>query len=294
MADDDTASFKDLLGALDATARRRLQQDEIRPFREPRIPYVHDLATVEWQPLPKLEAVRHTLQGGQKPFIKYVRNCGSELSEPDYLAPKPLGIWKAERVVQPSRNYVYPNIAPPRFHSQPEPFAEPTDDLCDALHRSWLQKHYATREHQLYPVAHAIDKVRKAKDAYEVHQARREKTRDIVTRQPREGEPNLGPKMSAGAIKSLQKVRKAVKAARAFNATQDINPLKEAEEKDHARLLKAQSAPILRFKEEPPASRPVHLRAFAKQNVSLRSFRHSTPWLHEDETRELKLTGKMH
>jgi len=293
MAEDDNDSFESLLGRLDATAKRRQEQDELRPSRGPRIPYLHDLDTVEWRPLPKLDAVRHLLRAGaSRKFVKYTRHAGQELSRPEYLKPKVLSIWTQERVVQPSRNFMDPHGAPPRSNAQSEAFPEPNDDLCDKLHRDWLVKHRELREHHEYPIHHALQKVDKAKASHMAHQERREITRDLLSRQPQPGEPDMGPKLTENMKQGLGKVRKGVAVARQLNKLKGIDNLKEAEDNAYKTVVRAESSPILQFHERPPVGRAVHLRMFAPHNVSLRDLRTSTPWLHQDEVRELKRLGR--
>jgi hypothetical protein len=288
----DTGGLDDLLGQLDATAARGRQQDMIRSYSGPRIPYMHDLEQVEWRPLPKLNDVRDTLQAGaSRKFVRDTKNIGYAFSEPKYLAPKMLDHWTAARALEPTRSYIYPKIAPPRFHSQSEPLPEATDEMLGEQHRAWLDKHKADREHHLYPVASALGKVEAAKKAYEAHAERRRMTTDIITRSPKAGGAiHLG----ANAKRGLGRAMTMVKTNRAFNQLQGLNPLADAEKRDHKKFMKAKSAPALRFSERPPDSRIEHLRQFqyTSVNVCNRSLRESTPWQHVDEVQDLKNLGR--
>jgi hypothetical protein len=294
MAEDDSESFETLLGSLDATAKRRQEQDTIRQYKGPRIPYVHDLDELEWKPLPKLDQVRHTLKAGaSRRFVTHTRQSGQELSRTEYSKPKVLSIWHQDRVVQPSRNYMYPaDHKGYRFHAHSHPFQEPTDDLCEKRHRDWLAKHREHRHNHEFPLHHALQMVDKAKAAHRVTNERRENTRDIMGRLPRPGENHTGPRLTQNMKTGLDKVLKGVKAIRSFNKLKGIDVLREEEDEAYKKVVKAESAPILQFHEKPPAGRATHLRSFAPHNVSLRDLRTSTPWLHEDEVRELKRLGR--
>lgn len=290
-----SCSMDDLLAQLDATNAWGRQQGKLRQDTGPRIAFVHHLEEPEWKPLPKLDAVRQTLKAGvSRHFVCHTKNNGYAFSEPGYLAPKVLDVWTNERSLQPERNYKYPKIAPPRFHSQSEPLPEPTDDMMAEQHRVWLEKHREQRVHHLYPVAHALDRVEKAQKAYEVHKKMREQATDIITRSPNAGAPGQ-MKLGAHAKAGLAKAMAGVKATRALNQLSGLEgPEREAEKEDYRNLVKAKSAPVLQHSQQPPEGRLEHLRRFQYTNVASRSslLRTSTPWQHFDEVQDLKKLGR--
>lgn len=282
----------DILAELDATNARGRQQDMIRSFSGPRIPYMHDLTELEWRPIPKLKDVRHSLKGGASTtFVRYTKNSGDAISEPQYIRPKVLDHWTAIRVVAPDRNLTSNHAHPPRFHSHSEPFPEPTDDMLDKSHREWLQKHNEERRAQMYPVAHALDRVEKAKKAVQAHQDMREKTVDLVSRQKGSSQ-TTSPKFGLHAKQGLAKALLAVKTTRAFNKLADIDPLKAEEDRDIKRLQKAKSAPVLQHHHPPPAGTVEHLRRFQYTNPIHGTMRTTTPWMHVDEIQDLKTLNR--
>jgi len=283
----------DLLGQLDATNARGRHENKLRRDDGPRIPYTHDLEQMEWRPLPKLDAVRQTLQAGaSRKFVSYSKNIGYAMSEPKYVDPKVLDYWTSQRAMQPERTYKYPKIAPPRFHSQPELLPETTDQLLGEQHRDWLQKHKLERTAKLYPVAHNIDKVAEAQKKYEGHRKMRETTTDIITRQPRGSNAPGTVKLGEHAKKGLAKALTMAKTNRAFNHICGRNPLSDDEKRDYNLLLKAKSAPSLQFKERVPDCRIEHLRSFQYTTAANRSLRTSTPWQHYDEVQDLRELGR--
>jgi hypothetical protein len=285
-------SLDDIFNELDASSERRRKQDMIRSFTGPRIPYVHDLEELEWRPLPKLDAVRHTLKAGaSRRFITATKHCGYALSEPAYAKPKVLNYWTAERAVQPERNYAYSNHAqPPRFHHQSEPLPEPTDDLLDKSRKDWLVKHNEERIAKVYPIAHAIDRVEKARRCVQANKQMREMTAEILSKGP-EGVLH-SPKLGEHAKTGLNKVMGMVKTSRAFRQAVDMDTSLHHEEISKRKLEKAKSAPALQFYHPPPDGRVQHLRRFQYTNPICGSIRQTTPWQHEDEIQDLKNLGR--
>jgi len=297
-------SFEDLLGQLDATSAFGRRQDAIRATTGPRIPYVCDLEKNEWRPLPKLDAVRDTLKaGGSIKFVKYVKNSGSAFSEPAYLKPKVLNVWVQERVVQPNRSFAKTDLKNPRtlyrFKAQSESLPPPSDDLLDQEHAMWLVKQQKTRWGEMYPVPAALDRVARAQKVFEVHEARRCITRDLLGRLPADGNAPGGPQLGENAKKGLAKALSVAKSNRNLMMLQGINNQKDEEDEDRKRLYKAKSAPVLQHGIDKVPGRLEHLRAFKYTDVKTKTlsahelFRTSTcegrvPWQHEDEISELK------
>jgi hypothetical protein len=223
------------------------------------------------------------------------------MSEPAYLKPKVLNLWVAERAVQPERTYIYPNIDPPRFHSQSEPLPEPTDEFLDESHRKWLEKYRKECVGKMYPIAHAVDKVHKAQEKYDSHKKRRDMTRDILSRVPAKSDPSspesprspLSPNISAKAKKGLASVMGGVRVTSTLAKMHGIDRQKEAEEADLKKLQKAKSAPILQHGPQRIPGQVDHLRRFQYTTQALQELRTTTPWKHKDEVHELKTLGRM-
>lgn len=288
-------SMDGLLAQLDATSARGFKENAIRSSSGPRIPYLHEVTNLAWRPPPKMDDLREKNNASPTRFKQYVKNAGSAFAEPAYPKPKLLNMWVAERAVQPDRTHETnhsKSIAPPRSDFQSRPLPEPTDEILGDQHRDWLQLHYKEHEAKAYPIAHALNKVHKAKTTYEAHAAMREMTRDMVTRQPKD--QAMAPKLGLNAKRGLAKAMVQVKIGRNFKGImgKELDPLKEEEAKDKKILIKARSAPALRFYESVPAARPEHLRRFAYTTQALRRLRESTPWQHYDETLDLKKLGR--
>lgn len=294
-------SVEDLLKQLDATAVRGREQAKIRPTLGPRIPHLHDHQDIEWKPLPKLDQVRDLVianGGASRRFSSHTKNTGDAIStEPKYLVPKSLSIWKADRVVMPDRSFTYPNqFKPYRFHEQSDPLPETTDDMLQEQHQQWLKGHKKEFLAKQYPVVHALDRVAKYQKMYEVHREMREKTVDLLTK---DHSANPGsPKMGEKAKRGLAKVSGMVAAKRNVNKLLGIDNLKDAEAESMKKLIKAKSAPVLQHIEPLPEGRISHLRGFKYTTVQIKDhhtgyLRTSTPWQHEDEIEDLKNSPRL-
>lgn len=98
---------------------------------------------------------------------------------------------------------------------------------------------------------------------------------------------------------ALDKGMAVVKTNIAFKKLADIHELKDEEERDKQKLLKAKSAPILQFHHAPPVGRVEHLRRFQYTNPVFGTLRQtrlgveaSPSWLHNEELLALKTLGR--
>mmetsp|Transcript_24894 Transcript_24894/g.46020 ORF Transcript_24894/g.46020 Transcript_24894/m.46020 type:complete len:292 (-) Transcript_24894:61-936(-) len=277
----------DIYAALDATnAGRGREVEKMRATHNgPLIPHLDDDRDLEWRPPPRLTEVQKKLMGStspvgfRPPFARFTKSAGGEMMPAVYNQGQYLDILDRSRLLQPNRNYQYPKkAAPPRFRIIPEKFPEPADDLCHEDHVKWLAAHQRARDKQIHPVYYALEAVDKAKRIYDAHEQRRVLTRDLMTRGTK------APKLSDNAKATLKRVKQAVHVKRAFDKT---DQLVAEEEKDKALLAKAKSDPSLLLRAPTPPGRMTHRKPWAVHDLNLRHLRTSTPWLHEDEVREL-------
>jgi len=301
LVDRDDASLEDLLGHLeDQAAKVRREDADPRPDHGPRIPRTKDRWVAPWAPPPDrrnptsspgLTTMKHKPE-----FVRYVRNAGSAFhASPGYLKAKMLSPRTVERLNMPPRTYAH---LPSQiyYHAQSEPIAEPTDDMCDERHRKWLQEHEKARDRHIHEVYHAKIRVEKAKVAMKADETKRQIARDLLS----QGQMEV-PHLSAAARSGIKKLKRAVKATRAFRcAAADaaaaagdhdkaaaFNPMKQQEEKNKMRLKMSLSAPCLRVKELTPRGVINHVENFACTNRTSRHFRTTTPWRTQDDYREL-------
>lgn len=289
-------SFESILAALDASSALGRQQNAIRAATGPKVPMMHHREDPPWRPLPKLDEMRHVLKANAStPFVRFTCNSGEAYHEPVFVRGKVLDEWTRVKMGVPDRSFAQHlnHKFPPRFPSRTEAFGEPTEDMLDESHRGWLQTHYKQRDKHLHPIAHALEKVEKAKKVYEAHQQLKDQTRDLLTRP---AHLQFGaPKLGENAKKGLEKARHFAHTQAAMNQLLKIDVQKEREKVDEIKLIKAKSAPELRYSEPPPASSVQHLRRFQNTNQGLAtgSFRHTTPWQHCDEVQDLKKKGRL-
>lgn len=301
LVDRDEASLEDLLGHLqDQTAKVRKEDADPRPDHGPRIPQTKDRWVAPWAPPPDRRNPKSPSGGTtvqHKPeFARFVRNAGSAFhANPGYLKPKILSPRTIERLNMPARTFAH---LPSQiyYHAQSEPIAEPTDDMCDERHRKWLEDHYKARDRHIHEVYHAKIRVEKAKTTLKADETKRQIARDLLS----QGQMEM-PHLSAAARSGIKKLKRAVKATRAFrNAAADaalaagdldkaanFNPMKMQEDKNKMRLKMSLSAPCLRLKEPTPRGVINHVHNFQLTDRTGRHLRTATPWRTEDEYREL-------
>jgi len=297
-ANRDGASLEDLLGHLEnqATAKRAQDADP-RPEFGPRIPQMKDRWKQKWAPGPdKRNLKKEPGQKIQPEWIRFVKTAGNVFhANPGYLQPTVLDKRTLDRLNMPDRTFAK-SPSQIRYHAHSEPFAEPTDDLCQEMHRKWLQTHYEVRDQHINHVYHALNRVDKAKEIMEADARKRGITRDLLS-QGQVDQPHLSPAARSGimklkrAVKATRKFRSA--AADAFSAAGDtekakaFNPIRMQEEKNKARLLKAKSVPCLQLKPSTPRGSVAHVEKWSGPEHSLRHFRTTTTWQREDDMKEL-------
>lgn len=275
-----------------ATAKREATLRGSRTSSLPRIPQHIDVMGPLWSaPPPKDEARLHVSKDCGRHFKNNTKNFGDAFSEPEYLKPKVLDYWTASRVVVPDRTFKYPDVAPPRFRIQSEAFqehnellrgVEPKNSGCGRLHQEWLEKFAATRDRELNPEFFAFKRIKRAEKAIEMHQQRRQLTRDILSR------PQNGPQLSENVKVTLNKVKRAVQVSHRMQQAAGICLTKGDERRDEERLARAKSAPALRIRPPTPEKRVRHLNEWQGPDHPLRLLRSSTPWREYDEELKLK------
>lgn len=285
-------SFQDLLGTIGSAKAAHKEATALRKTTGPRIPLIeHQFnAKQHWNPPPTKEAVKEALGGDAcRHFNRYLKNNGSEYSEPGYLKAGSLDAWTAARAVQPTRVYQYPPQSEPRgkfrYRAHSEPIPQVSDEMCHHLHREWLNGHENRRQKHLSPVFHALLNVDSAQRLLDTREEQRRIARDLMTKAP---DPAEMPKVPVKLKSALAKVRLGVKASKAFQSAGNINLLAAEEERDRALVRRAKSNPILALTEKDPPNRAQHLRRWGGTASSGRNLRESTPWQDQDEERTLK------
>jgi len=291
---DDNHGWEELLSHLDTVALAGREANALRRVTGPRIPRAEHMQPPGWHPPPSREEVRKTITGQcSRRFNRTVKAAGeafTKSSDIGFLKPKVLNEWVAERVVQPSRNFNDSNHkAPPRFHIQSEAFEEPHEMQLHPMHRTWLQEHNVKFEKNIHDVFHALKRVDKCEEKQKEIQRQREMTRDMIGRPPL-----VAMELPERAKAGLRKAKLAAKAARALNQTQGINPLRDEEMRHKEATLRAKSAPCLALKPLSPKHRARHLRNWTgpdrrfRWTQTDRCLRHTTPWMAQEEEREIK------
>eukprot|EP00933_Yihiella_yeosuensis_P025279 TRINITY_DN19631_c0_g4_i1.p1 TRINITY_DN19631_c0_g4~~TRINITY_DN19631_c0_g4_i1.p1 ORF type:complete len:341 (-),score=45.33 TRINITY_DN19631_c0_g4_i1:86-1108(-) len=301
----DECSLDDLIGHLESTHSlvKAIEADP-RPQIGPRIPLTEHRWKPAWKPPPDKRNIKK--QPGdvvQPPWVRFVRNAGEDFHPRDkmpYLRAQIIDGRTAQRVNMPERTYSHlPSQI--RYHAQSEPIPEPTDDMCHEIHRKWLQKHYKERDRHIYEVYHSLNRVDKAKQEVEEHQRRKEMAREML------GRVHDRSKMSEACKRGIDKVKRAIASTRAFRMVAKDSAIKKGDKekalqfdytqqednKKLAKLERARSHPCLRIRPPSPKGEVAHIRAWGNANVSLRSFKESTPWRENDMTRELQNLGRM-
>lgn len=286
-------SMEDLLGHLTKTAAElRRSEVDLRVTTGPRIPRAEDCfgATATWRPPPDKEEIkRHVAETTGNTWVRFVKNAGSEFhANPGYLKSKPLEVLEASRAMMPDRSFAkLPSQI--RYRQHTEEFT-PEDALCTESHQHWLKRHRDRRDRHVHNIYHALQVRDKAKEKYDVHARQRELTRDLLTR----GTIEDGPKLSTKVKTGLAKVLTSVGTGRILNKMAGgTDKLVALEVKDKAAYERAKSVPCLQVRPPLPSGSVHHLRAWAGNSHALRCFNTSTPWIEQDEIRELQAKGML-
>lgn len=256
-------------------------------------PHIDDLTGPSWRPPPRKDEARATSSAEFiRPFRKDMTIAGGFLNEQTTVRAEPMEIWPQQRIALPSRGHpwskhlrtrrghphlnevpvTYPSQKGYRWHVHSEPLGDISDDMCHPMHRQWLKDFSVTRDKELYPVYHAMNRLERAQDIKREHDKRNQQARDIAMRK------NLcPPKVSDDTARMDDTKRPRV-------------GLKDEEVADRVRaerVERAKSAPALQI--QPPKEAQIrHLRGWRgpQRNIPY-MLKESTPWREQDEQRKM-------
>jgi len=293
----DGASLEDLLGHLETQAQAaRLVAADPRPQVGPRIPLMQDRWRPAWSPPPeKRHVVKKTGDSLRPEFVRFVKTAGENIhANPGYLKSQKqlLSPRSIHRLNMAERSYArLPSQV--RYRSQPEAFGDPGDEMCEMRHQKWLQAHAKRRDRHVHEVYYSLGRVADAERVVASHAEKLELTRSIAEAGA------LDPvKMTETAHRGFSKVKRGLNTLSMIrNAAADraaaegkaaFEPAKLKEERaNKARLEKAQSATCLELRPLTPKGAAKHIRSWKGPEGTLRLLRSSTPWIDQDEMREL-------
>lgn len=279
----------DLISTLDGGTMTRRITDLGRGASDgslPSLPKTEGNFRPKFKPPPSKQEVKQLLLNDPSRGYRSVgRIHGEVFNDLDRLRPKVLSPRTIARLNMPVRTYekatsqIY-------YHAQPEEMPRLTDDSCTEMHRDWLGEHRIRRDREMHPEFHALNRIDKAKQAVEEIAKMKAVTRDLLSR-----DHAWKPTMSAGAAQSLQKVKSAVKIARAFNKMGGIDQLAREEDRMREEVRKAKGAKCLSVRPHIPEGRVTHASGWGGPDRNLRCLRESTPWRQQDDSRSLAATG---
>jgi len=225
------------------------------------------------------------------PFVRFNKNHG-ELFDPglELVKPKVLTTWVMDRKVQPTRNYERPDrrLHPkmktgtmPCGHQHPEEFGDPPDSLLTYMHQKWMEDHEVRRAKEIYPVHHALNKVRRLEVELEKHSEKRQYTKTLIRRFAGEdaalAEAGLA-KPRQQTVRAATLLKKAMAANRSQMAFASFAKTMQPTEILKRKIANAKSCPALLLTEPPPDRRARHLWRWKGPEHLSDEFQLSTAW----------------